>query len=66
VVTPANIDIEIAEVNDAPVAGSTSYQMNEDGSITLSPEQLLANAIDIEGEVALDSVSYSGTDGVLV
>ncbi|WP_284204124.1 tandem-95 repeat protein, partial [Psychromonas marina] len=66
VTTPANIDITVAEVNDVPVAGSTSYQMNEDGSITLSPNQLLANASDIEGEVALDSVSYSGTDGVLV
>ncbi|WP_284204826.1 cadherin-like domain-containing protein, partial [Psychromonas marina] len=62
----ANIDLSIQGVNDFPVAGSTSYQMNEDGSINLSPNQLLANASDVEGEVALDSVTYSGTDGVLV
>ncbi|MEZ9702779.1 cadherin-like domain-containing protein, partial [Vibrio sp. 10N.286.45.F3] len=52
-------------VNDAPVAGATSYQMNEDGTITLSPEQLIANSSDVDGEVSLDSVSYSGTDGIL-
>ncbi|MDO6777591.1 tandem-95 repeat protein, partial [Shewanella sp. 3_MG-2023] len=65
-VTPANIDIAVADVNDAPVAGSTSYTVNEDGQITISPEQLLANSSDVDGSVSLDSVSYSGTDGILV
>nr|WP_122032199.1 tandem-95 repeat protein [Aliivibrio sp. EL58] len=62
----ANIDVTVTDVNDAPVAGSTSYQMNEDGTITLSPEQLIANSSDVDGEVSLDSVSYSGADGILV
>ncbi|MEZ9648131.1 tandem-95 repeat protein, partial [Vibrio sp. 10N.261.52.C2] len=62
----ANIDVTVTDVNDAPVAGATSYQMNEDGTITLSPEQLIANSSDVDGEVSLDSVSYSGTDGILV
>ncbi|MEZ9178327.1 cadherin-like domain-containing protein, partial [Vibrio kanaloae] len=44
----------------------TSYQMNEDGTITLSPEQLIANSSDVDGDVSLDSVSYSGADGILV
>ncbi|MDO6679150.1 cadherin-like domain-containing protein, partial [Shewanella sp. 4_MG-2023] len=66
VVTPANIDIAVADVNDAPVAGSTSYTVNEDGQITISAEQLLANSSDVDGTVSLDSVSYSGTDGILV
>ncbi|WP_139326943.1 cadherin-like domain-containing protein, partial [Shewanella sp. UCD-KL21] len=66
VVTPANIDIAVADVNDAPVAGSTSYTVNEDGQITISSEQLLANSSDVDGTVSLDSVSYSGTDGVLI
>ncbi|WP_254843601.1 cadherin-like domain-containing protein, partial [Shewanella sp. UCD-KL21] len=66
VVTPANIDIAVADVNDAPVAGSTSYTVNEDGQITISAEQLLANSSDVDGTVSLDSVSYSGTDGVLI
>ncbi|WP_146443026.1 cadherin-like domain-containing protein, partial [Vibrio kanaloae] len=62
----ANIDVTVTDVNDAPVAGSTSYQMNEDGTITISPEQLIANSSDVDGEVSLDSVSYSGADGILV
>ena len=43
---------------------STSYSVNEDEVITISSEQLLANASDIEGEVAIDSVNYTGADGI--
>ncbi|MFH4627643.1 tandem-95 repeat protein [Vibrio alginolyticus] len=60
----ANIDVTVTPENDPPVAGSTSYTVHEDNSITISNEQLLANSSDVEGEVAIDSVSYSGTDGV--
>ncbi|ENO1791970.1 tandem-95 repeat protein [Vibrio alginolyticus] len=60
----ANIDVSVTPENDPPVAGSTSYTVHEDNSITISNEQLLANSSDVEGEVAIDSVSYSGTDGV--
>ncbi|NAZ98767.1 cadherin-like domain-containing protein, partial [Vibrio toranzoniae] len=35
-----------------------------DNSITISDEQLLANSSDIEGDVAVDSVTYTGADGV--
>ncbi|WP_102277646.1 tandem-95 repeat protein [Vibrio cyclitrophicus] len=62
----ANIDVTVTDVNDAPVAGATSYQMNEDGTITLSPGQLIANSSDVDGEVSLESVTYSGSDGSLV
>ncbi|MGL6314389.1 tandem-95 repeat protein, partial [Vibrio sp. WXL103] len=61
----ANIDVSVTEVNDPPVAGSTSYTVQEDNSITISDEQLLANSSDIEGDVSVEDVSYSGTDGVL-
>ncbi|MFA0673560.1 cadherin-like domain-containing protein, partial [Vibrio sp. 10N.222.51.A6] len=61
----ANIDVSVTPENDPPVAGSTSYTVHEDNSITISNEQLLANSSDIEGEVAIDSVTYSGSDGVL-
>ncbi|GAL23574.1 T1SS secreted agglutinin RTX [Vibrio maritimus] len=54
----------VESVNDIPVAGSTTYSVNEDGIITISDEQLLANSSDVEGEVAVDDVSYSGTDGI--
>ncbi|MDW1899737.1 tandem-95 repeat protein, partial [Vibrio sp. Vb1337] len=60
----ANIDVSVTPENDPPVAGSTSYTVHEDNSITISNEQLLANSSDVEGEVAIDSVSYSGADGV--
>ncbi|HHF3123726.1 TPA: tandem-95 repeat protein, partial [Vibrio diabolicus] len=60
----ANIDVSVTPENDPPVAGSTSYTVHEDNSITISDEQLLANSSDVEGEVAIDSVSYSGADGV--
>ncbi|GAL38278.1 T1SS secreted agglutinin RTX [Vibrio maritimus] len=62
--TEANIDVTVESVNDIPVAGSTSYSVDEDGIITISDDQLLANSSDIEGEVAVDDVSYSGTDGI--
>ncbi|MDN3702199.1 tandem-95 repeat protein [Vibrio artabrorum] len=62
----ANIGVTVTDVNDAPVAGATSYQMNEDGTITISPEQLIANSSDVDGEVSLESVTYSGSDGTLV
>ena len=61
----ADIDINVAPVNDAPIAGNTSYTMDEDSVITLSAEQLLANASDVEGDVTLHFVAYNGPDGVL-
>ncbi|WP_438472192.1 cadherin-like domain-containing protein, partial [Vibrio alginolyticus] len=47
-----------------PIAGPTAYTIDEDEVITISAEQLLANSSDVEGEVAIDSVSYSGSDGI--
>ncbi|WP_274877560.1 tandem-95 repeat protein [Vibrio harveyi] len=61
---PANVDVSVTPVNDPPVAGSTSYTVDEDNAITISNEQLLANSSDVEGAVSIDSVTYSGTDGV--
>ena len=61
----ANIDVSVTPEDDPPVAGSTAYTVNEDEVLTFGAEQLLANASDIEGEVAVDSVTYSGNDGIL-
>ncbi|AYV19805.1 tandem-95 repeat protein [Vibrio mediterranei] len=62
----AVIDIAVASVNDAPIAGSTSYSVNEEGVIDITVEQLLANSSDVDGEaISLDSVTYSGSDGIL-
>ncbi|WP_157937419.1 cadherin-like domain-containing protein, partial [Vibrio sp. 10N.286.49.C2] len=62
--TEANIDVTVESVNDIPVAGSTTYSVQEDNSITITDEQLLANSSDVEGDVSVQDVSYSGADGV--
>ncbi|MDF5441397.1 cadherin-like domain-containing protein, partial [Vibrio parahaemolyticus] len=59
----ANIDVSVTPENDPPVAGSTSYTVHEDNSITISDEQLFSNSSYIECDVAISSVSYSGNDG---
>ncbi|NMU76404.1 tandem-95 repeat protein, partial [Vibrio parahaemolyticus] len=51
--------------NDPPIAGATSYSVNEDEVIIFTEEQLLAQSSDVEGDVSLESVSYSGSDGIL-
>ena len=40
------------------------HSIKRDHSITLSDAQLLANSSDVEGDVSIDSVSYSGSDGI--
>ncbi|WP_121877798.1 tandem-95 repeat protein, partial [Umboniibacter marinipuniceus] len=63
-VTSASVELAVAEVNDAPIAGSTSYSVAEDGTLTFSDAQLLANSSDVDGTVSIDSVGYTGTDGI--
>ncbi|MDF5479428.1 tandem-95 repeat protein, partial [Vibrio parahaemolyticus] len=48
VATNANIDV--LPINDAPVSGNLAYSVDEDNSITLSQEQLLAQASDVEAD----------------
>ena len=57
--------IEVIAVNDAPVAGNVAYSVDEDGSITLSQEQLLANASDVDGD-ALTASNLSAGDNATV
>ncbi|RMA80298.1 cadherin-like domain-containing protein, partial [Umboniibacter marinipuniceus] len=64
-VTTAEIAVSVTEVNDAPIAGATSYTVDEDGSITFSDAQLLANSSDVDGSVAVHALFYIGNDGVL-
>ncbi len=65
--TASTINVDVTAVNDAPIAGSTSFSMNEDGVITLSDAQLLANSSDIDGDdLSIDNVEYTGDDGTLV
>ncbi|MDF4583520.1 cadherin-like domain-containing protein, partial [Vibrio parahaemolyticus] len=45
-----NANIDVLPINDAPVSGNLAYSVDEDNSITLSQEQLLAQASDVEGD----------------
>ncbi|MDF5555076.1 tandem-95 repeat protein, partial [Vibrio parahaemolyticus] len=51
--TTANIDV--LPINDTPVSGDLAYSVDEDNSITLSQEQLLAQATDVEGDALIAS-----------
>ncbi|MDF4761322.1 tandem-95 repeat protein, partial [Vibrio parahaemolyticus] len=44
------INVNVLPINDAPVSGDLAYSVDEDGAITLSQEQLLSQASDIEGD----------------
>ncbi|WP_156504215.1 cadherin-like domain-containing protein, partial [Oleiphilus sp. HI0066] len=46
----ANIDLTVNPVNDLPVAQDQNFQMNEDGTITLTDGDLLAGASDVDGD----------------
>ncbi|MFA0088808.1 tandem-95 repeat protein, partial [Vibrio sp. 10N.261.51.F12] len=63
-VTHAALNIEVEAVNDLPVLGSTTYSVDEDNVLIFNESQLLANATDVEGDVNLVGVSYSGADGI--
>ncbi|WP_156493354.1 cadherin-like domain-containing protein, partial [Oleiphilus sp. HI0125] len=62
--TQAQININVIEINDPPIAGATSYTMDEDSVITITSDQLLANSYDIEIGVRLEEVTYTGSDGI--
>ncbi|NMU19135.1 cadherin-like domain-containing protein, partial [Vibrio parahaemolyticus] len=45
-----HINVDVLPINDPPVSGDLAYSVDEDGAITLSQEQLLSQASDIEGD----------------
>ncbi|MCV5333027.1 cadherin-like domain-containing protein, partial [Escherichia coli] len=56
----AKIDVEI--VNEGPeVSGPVDAVVDEDGSITITQEDLLANATDVDGD-NLEAVNLSTND----
>ncbi|MGR5254539.1 cadherin-like domain-containing protein, partial [Vibrio astriarenae] len=63
----ANVDVSVTPVDDAPVSGDLAYSVNEDGEITLSQEQLLSQAIDVEGDdLTASNLSVDGNAEVTV
>ena len=51
-------------VNEAPVVGETAFTMSEDGTLTVTEAQLLANATDADGD-ALSVSAVSASEGSL-
>ncbi|MGR5262307.1 tandem-95 repeat protein, partial [Vibrio astriarenae] len=63
----ANVDVSVTPVDDAPVSGDLAYSVNEDGEITLSQEQLLSQASDVEGDdLTASNLSVDGNAEVTV
>jgi len=59
--------VDVAAVNDLANFPDPSYTIDEDTSITLTADDILANATDVDGDtLTLESVDYTGDDGVLV
>ncbi|MGB0937702.1 MAG: beta strand repeat-containing protein, partial [Colwellia sp.] len=55
------------ESNSGVNAGATNYTMDEDGTITLTQEQLLANSSDVEGNaLTVTSLQLDGSDANVV
>jgi VCBS repeat-containing protein len=55
------IHVDITPINDPPVAGAVDLgQMNEDTSLTVTAEQLLAGSSDVEGDAL--NISSVATD----
>ncbi|MFA0443087.1 cadherin-like domain-containing protein, partial [Vibrio sp. 10N.222.51.C12] len=59
------INVDVLPINDAPVSGDLAYSVDEDGSVTLSQEQLLSQASDVEGD-DLTAANLSAGDNATV
>ncbi|MCG9624075.1 tandem-95 repeat protein, partial [Vibrio mediterranei] len=64
VITTASIDVLVESINDLPVFGTASYTVDEDNVLIFNETQLLSSASDVEGDVSLVEVNYSGNDGI--
>ncbi|WP_409202845.1 cadherin-like domain-containing protein [Vibrio sp. SS-MA-C1-2] len=60
----SQVDLTVVAVNDPPVAESLTYTINEDEVLTFNESQIVANASDIEGDVSLVDITYTGNDGI--
>ncbi|MCF4174883.1 cadherin-like domain-containing protein, partial [Vibrio sp. McD22-P3] len=61
----ATFDVNVLAVNDAPVSGDIAYTLDEDGNITLSQNQLLSQANDVDGDdLTATNVTVGGNASV--
>jgi hypothetical protein len=54
-----NVILDVASLLDPPIAVEDLFTMFEDGSLTLLPEQLLVNDVDVDG----DAIRFLGVEG---
>jgi len=60
----ATVTIDVTPINDAPVATDDSYSIDEDATLNVSVQGVLANDSDVDGDsltAALDTGPSSGT-----
>lgn len=65
---PGTVTINIAPVNDAPVAAGDAATTNEDSGVSIASAGLLANDTDVDGDVlslaAVDDTATTGTAAI--
>lgn len=62
----SSIDLTVRPINDAPVPEDKTFEIEEDGTLIFTDADLLAGAMDIEGDnLTVEGVSYDGGDGIL-
>ena len=62
----ATVVIDVAAVNDAPVAGDDSYETLEDTPLVVPAPGLLGNDSDVEGDTLIPSIAVPPANGQLV
>jgi VCBS repeat-containing protein len=64
---PVTVTINVTPVNDAPVAAADSYQVNEDGTLTVqAPAGVLANDTDVDSATLSASRVTGPANGTLM
>ncbi|MDO9213528.1 MAG: Ig-like domain-containing protein, partial [Methylococcales bacterium] len=63
---PATVTVNVAAINDAPIAVADTLTATEDTSVTYTAAQLLVNDSDAENDVFSILTVTSGTNGIAV
>ncbi|WP_331345228.1 retention module-containing protein [Cellvibrio sp. UBA7661] len=61
----STLTITVTPMNDAPVAADDNFSVVQNGALTISPSQLLANDVDIDGNTLSVSTIFSMTNGTV-
>ncbi len=62
----ATVQLRIANVNDAPITGTDSYTVPEDGSFNIAPPGLLANDTDVDGDALTATLQTQPQHGAII